>query len=44
MLEDLVGGLYGDSRAEVGKSLIRDQLKQPHIQAMIEKRRSEQGK
>ena len=26
MLRDLVGGIYGDSRAEVGKSLIRDQL------------------
>lgn len=39
MLEDLVGGVYGDSRAEVGKSLIRDQLKLPHVQAMLEKKR-----
>jgi len=40
MLRDLVGGIYGDSRAEVGKSLIRDQLKLPHVQAMIEKTRA----
>jgi hypothetical protein len=40
MLQDLVGGIYGDSRAEVGKSLIRDQLKLPHVQAMIEKKRA----
>lgn len=31
MLRDLVGGIYGDSRAEVSKSLIRDQLKLPHL-------------
>lgn len=44
MLQDLVGGVYGDSRAEVGKSLIRDQLKLSNVQDMIEKARRKKGK
>jgi hypothetical protein len=44
MLTDLIGGGYGDSRAEVGKSLIRDQLKLENVQAMIEKARAKREK
>ena len=43
MLRDLVGGIYGDSRAEVGKSLIRDQLKLANVQDLIEKARAKRG-